>query len=99
GHLEDSSEEKIENAVGRTSKPPLEIFLVRGHPCFLYLRKGNEFKIPEIIFNLTLALSPYVCLLGMLFYIRGFKIRSSTGLVLNCLENLYRLRVLEGLGQ
>jgi hypothetical protein len=35
----------------------------------------------------------------MLFHIRGFKIRSSTGPVLDCPENLYRLRVLEGLGQ
>jgi hypothetical protein len=35
----------------------------------------------------------------MLFHIKGFKTRSSTGSVLDCPENLYRLRVLEGLGQ
>lgn len=35
----------------------------------------------------------------MLFHIKGFKTRSSTGPVLDCPENLYRLRVLEGLGQ
>ncbi|KAJ5346269.1 hypothetical protein N7452_004273 [Penicillium brevicompactum] len=66
---------------------------------FLGKKAPNEFKIPEIIFDPTLALSPHVCLLGMLFHIKGFKTRSSTGPVLDCPENLYRLRVLEGLGQ
>ena len=59
----------------------------------------NEFKIPEIIFDPTLVLSPHVCLLGMLFHIKGFKTRSLNGPVLDCPENLYRLRVLDGLGQ
>jgi Protein of unknown function (DUF3435) len=59
----------------------------------------NEFKIPEIIFDPTLALSPHVCLLGMLFYIKGFKTISTTGPVLDCPESLYNLRVLNGLGQ
>lgn len=35
----------------------------------------------------------------MLFYIKGFKTMSKTGLVLDCLENLYRLGVLKGKGQ
>jgi hypothetical protein len=35
----------------------------------------------------------------MLFHIQGFKSRSSTGPVLDRLENLYRFRVLNGLGQ
>jgi hypothetical protein len=59
----------------------------------------NEFKIPEIIFDPTLVLSPHVCLLGMLFHLKGFKTRSLDGPVLDCPENLYRLRVLDGLGQ
>jgi Protein of unknown function (DUF3435) len=59
----------------------------------------NEFKIPEIIFDPTLVLSPHVCLLGMLFHIQGFKTISTTGPVLDCPENLYSLRVLNGLGQ
>ena len=58
----------------------------------------NEFKIPEIIFDPTLVLSLYVCLLGMLFYIKGFKTMSLNSPVLDGPENLYRLRVLEGLG-
>ena len=58
----------------------------------------NEFKIPEIIFDPTLVLSPHVCLLGMLFY-KGFKTISTTGPVLDCPESLYNLRVLNGLGQ
>jgi hypothetical protein len=45
------------------------------------------------------VLSPYVCLLGMLFYLKGFKTRSLNGPVLDYPENLYRLRVLDSLGQ
>ncbi|KAL4916002.1 hypothetical protein BDW62DRAFT_218975 [Aspergillus aurantiobrunneus] len=39
----------------------------------------NEFKIPEIIFDPSLVLSPHVCLLSMLFHIQGFKRLSKTG--------------------
>jgi Protein of unknown function (DUF3435) len=46
-----------------------------------------------------LVLSSHVCLLGMLFHIKGFKTISTTGPVLDCPENLYNLRVLNGLGQ
>lgn len=59
----------------------------------------NEFKIPEIIFDPTLALSPHVCLLGMLFHIKGFKSITTTGPVLDSPEKLYSLGVLDGLGQ
>ncbi|GAB1202546.1 hypothetical protein APSETT445_001164 [Aspergillus pseudonomiae] len=59
----------------------------------------NEFKIPEIIFDPTLALSPHVFLLGMLFHIKGFKSISTTGPVLDSPEKLYSLTVPEGLGQ
>ncbi|GMG38731.1 unnamed protein product [Aspergillus oryzae] len=59
----------------------------------------NEFKIPEIIFDPTLVLSPHVCLLGMLFHINGFKSIMTTGPVLDSPESLYSLGVLDGLGQ
>lgn len=59
----------------------------------------NEFKIPEIIFDPTLVLSPHVCLLSMLFHIKGFKRISTTGPVLDSPEKLYSLGVLDGLGQ
>lgn len=59
----------------------------------------NEFKIPEIIFDPTLVLSPHVCLLGMLFHINGFKSITTTGPVLDSPESLYSLGVLDGLGQ
>lgn len=59
----------------------------------------NEFKIPEIIFDPSLVLSPHVCLLSMLFHIQGFKRLSKTGPVLDSPEKLYSLRVLDGLGQ
>lgn len=59
----------------------------------------NEFKIPEIIFDPTLALSPHVCLLSMLFHIKGFKNISTTGPVLDSPEKLYSLGVLDGKGQ
>ena len=42
----------------------------------------NEFKIPEVIFDLTLVLSPHVCLLSMLFHIKGFEKISTTRPVL-----------------
>ena len=59
----------------------------------------NEFKIPKIIFDPTLVLSPHVCLLSMLFHIKGFKKISMTGLVLDGPEKLYSLGVLDGKGQ
>ena len=58
----------------------------------------NEFKIPEIIFDPTLVLSPHVCLLGMLFHINGFKSITTTGPVLDSPERLYSLGVLDGFG-
>ncbi|KAH8432442.1 uncharacterized protein LDX57_010078 [Aspergillus melleus] len=66
---------------------------------FLGKKAPNEFKIPEIIFDSTLVLSPHVCLLGMLFYIKGFKSITATGPVLDSPEKLYSLEVLDGLGQ
>ncbi|CAI7602552.1 unnamed protein product [Penicillium pancosmium] len=66
---------------------------------FLGEKESNTFPIPEIIFDPTLALSPHVFLLGMLFRIRAFKNMSEDGPVLDCPEKLYRLRVLDGLGQ
>ena len=59
----------------------------------------NEFKIPEVIFDLTLVLSPHVCLLSMLFHIKGFKKISTTRPVLDCPEKLYSLGVLDDKGQ
>lgn len=59
----------------------------------------NEFKIPEIIFDPTLVLSPHVCLLSMLFFLGGFKKFSTTGPVLDSPEQLYSVRVPDGLGQ
>ncbi|KAL4811801.1 hypothetical protein BDW67DRAFT_171238 [Aspergillus spinulosporus] len=69
--------------------------------CFVanILSYRNTFPIPEIIFDPTLVLSPYVFLLGMLFRIQGFKNFSEDGLVVDCPENLYKLGVLDGLGQ
>ncbi|KAL4928045.1 DUF3435 domain-containing protein [Aspergillus undulatus] len=66
---------------------------------FLGKKAPNEFKIPEIIFDPTLALSPHVFLLGMLFHIKGFKSITTTGPVLDSPEKLYSLEVLDGLGQ
>ncbi|KAJ5730174.1 uncharacterized protein N7483_004682 [Penicillium malachiteum] len=54
----------------------------------------NEFKIPEIIFDPSLALSPHVTLLSMLFHVDGFKRFSNTGPVLDSPEKLYSLRPL-----
>ncbi|KAL4801337.1 hypothetical protein BDV18DRAFT_167573 [Aspergillus unguis] len=58
---------------------------------FLGKKAPNEFKIPEIIFDPTLVLSPHVCLLGMLFHINGFKSITTTGPVLDSPERLYSL--------
>ncbi|KAJ1715650.1 hypothetical protein NYO67_2123 [Aspergillus flavus] len=66
---------------------------------FLGKKAPNEFKIPEIIFDPTLVLSPHVCLLGMLLHIKGSKSVTITGPVLDIPEKLYSLRVLDGLGQ
>ncbi|KAF9884370.1 hypothetical protein FE257_001826 [Aspergillus nanangensis] len=66
---------------------------------FLGKKAANEFKIPEIIFDPTLILSPHVCLLSMLFHIQGFKRSSTTGPVLDGPKKLYCLGVLEGKGQ
>ncbi|KAL2366217.1 hypothetical protein RJZ56_000865 [Blastomyces dermatitidis] len=59
----------------------------------------NEFKIPEIIFDPTLVLSPHICLLTMLFHLGGFKSISTTGPVLDSAEKLYSAKVLDGKGQ
>ncbi|KAJ5462784.1 hypothetical protein N7475_007728 [Penicillium sp. IBT 31633x] len=54
----------------------------------------NTFLIPEIIFDPTLVLSPYVFLLGMLFRIGIFKSLSKDGPIIDYLKKLYYLRVL-----
>ncbi|KAH9205594.1 hypothetical protein DL95DRAFT_317329, partial [Leptodontidium sp. 2 PMI_412] len=54
----------------------------------------NEFKIPEIIYDLTLILSLHVFLLGILFKARVFK-----SLSINYLEKLYSFKVLKGLNK
>ncbi|KAJ9480689.1 hypothetical protein VN97_g12850 [Penicillium thymicola] len=93
----------------------LKLTLVRdpngGRPrLFIYLRpeftksflgekESNTFPIPEIIFDPTLVLSPHVFLLGMLFRIGAFKSLSKDGPVMDCPEKLYRLRILDGLGE
>ncbi|KAI3017333.1 hypothetical protein CBS147347_10329 [Aspergillus niger] len=66
---------------------------------FLGEKAPNEFKLPEIIFDPSLVLSPHVTLLSMLFYIDGFKRFSKTGPVLDSPENLYSLGVPDGKGQ
>ncbi|OGE48455.1 hypothetical protein PENARI_c028G03021 [Penicillium arizonense] len=66
---------------------------------FLGKKESNTFPIPEIIFDPTLVLSPHIFLLGLLFRIGAFKTLSKDGRVMNCPENLYSLRVLNGLGQ
>ncbi|GIJ89518.1 hypothetical protein Asppvi_008460 [Aspergillus pseudoviridinutans] len=81
-------------------RPRLFIFLKPDFTKkFLGKKAANEFKIPEIIFDPTLVLSPHVCLLSMLFHIKGFKTVSTTGPVLDCAEKLYSLEVLDGKGQ
>ncbi|KAJ5956323.1 hypothetical protein N7501_010602 [Penicillium viridicatum] len=64
--------------------------------CLLFSIR-NTFPIPEIIFDPTLVLSPYVFLLGMLFRIGVFKSLSKDGPVMDCPEKLYRLRILDRL--
>ncbi|ODH48530.1 hypothetical protein GX48_05401 [Paracoccidioides brasiliensis] len=66
---------------------------------FLGDKALNKFKIPEIIFDPTLVLSPHICLLTMLFHIGGFKSISTTGPVLDSAEKLYSVKVLDGKGQ
>ncbi|KAL4903971.1 hypothetical protein BDW74DRAFT_185708 [Aspergillus multicolor] len=66
---------------------------------FLGKKAPNKFKIPEIIFNPSLTLSPHVYLLSMLFHIQAFKKFSKTGPVLDSPEKLYSLNVPDGLGQ
>lgn len=55
--------------------------------------------VPEVIFDPTLVLTPHVFLLGMLFRLGAFKQLKRDGPTLNCPENLYSLRALNGLGQ
>lgn len=81
-------------------RPRLFIFLKPDFTKkFLGKKAANEFKVPEIIFDPTLVLSPHVCLLSMLFHIQGFKKFSTAGPVLDCPEKLYSLGVLDGKGQ
>ncbi|KAK6815542.1 hypothetical protein RU639_008672 [Aspergillus parasiticus] len=81
-------------------RPRLFIFLKPDFTKrFLGKKAPNEFKIPEIIFDPSLVLSPHVSLLSILFHINGFKSLSKTGPVLDPPEKLYSLRVLDGLGQ
>ncbi|EFW15377.1 conserved hypothetical protein [Coccidioides posadasii str. Silveira] len=81
-------------------RPRLFIYLTpRFTKTFLGEKEENTFPIPEIIFDLTLVLSPHVFLLGMLFRIQAFKNISKDGLVLDCPKNLYNLGVLDGLGE
>ncbi|KAH7379060.1 hypothetical protein BKA64DRAFT_648481 [Cadophora sp. MPI-SDFR-AT-0126] len=61
---------------------------------FLGSKDVNEFKIPEIIYDPTLVLSPHVFLLGMLFKARAFK-----SLSIDYPERLYSLKVLKGLNE
>ncbi|KAE8374982.1 hypothetical protein BDV26DRAFT_268992 [Aspergillus bertholletiae] len=81
-------------------RPRLFIYLTpQFTKTFLGEKEQNTFPIPEIIFDPSLVLSPHVFLLGMLFRIRAFKNFSTEGPVMDCPENLYSLRVLEGLGE
>ncbi|KMU75266.1 hypothetical protein CISG_10371 [Coccidioides immitis RMSCC 3703] len=81
-------------------RPQLFIFLKPEFTKrFLGDKALNKFKILEIIFNLTLVLSPHICLLTMLFHIGGFKSISTTGPVLDSAEKLYSIKVLDGKGQ
>ncbi|OJD22696.1 hypothetical protein ACJ73_05960 [Blastomyces percursus] len=81
-------------------RPHLFIFLKPDITKRLLGKKApNEFKIPEIIYDPTLVLSPHVCLLSMFFFLGGFKRISTTGPVLDSPEKLYGVRVPDGLGQ
>ncbi|ODH43977.1 hypothetical protein ACO22_00949 [Paracoccidioides brasiliensis] len=61
---------------------------------FLGMKDVNTFRLPEIIYDPTLVLSPHVFLLGMLFHIEVFKSPS-----LKTPERLYSLRILDRLNQ
>ncbi|KFY96390.1 hypothetical protein V500_02463 [Pseudogymnoascus sp. VKM F-4518 (FW-2643)] len=61
---------------------------------FLGLKDVNKFKIPEIIYDPTLVLSPHVFLLGMLFKVQAFKSPS-----IYSPEKLYSLNVLQGMNE
>jgi hypothetical protein len=54
----------------------------------------NEFKIPEIIYDPTLVLSPHTFLLGMLFRVQAFKSPSIVSP-----EKLYSLNVLDDMNE
>ncbi|PVH70641.1 hypothetical protein DL98DRAFT_436620, partial [Cadophora sp. DSE1049] len=54
----------------------------------------NKFKIPKIIYNLTLILSPYVFLFSILFKTRVFKFPS-----INYSKKLYNLKVFKRLNK
>ncbi|KGM91454.1 uncharacterized protein PADG_12475 [Paracoccidioides brasiliensis Pb18] len=55
---------------------------------------SNTFWLPEIIYDLTLVLSPHAFLLGMLFHIQAFKSSS-----IKTAEQLYSLGILDRLNQ
>ncbi|KAH6667257.1 hypothetical protein B0J14DRAFT_603092, partial [Halenospora varia] len=61
---------------------------------FLGMKDANEFKIPEIIYDPTLVLSPHTFLLGMLFKVQAFKSPSIVSP-----EKLYSLNVLNGMNE
>ncbi|KAN0116787.1 Protein of unknown function (DUF3435) domain containing protein [Hyaloscypha variabilis] len=61
---------------------------------YLGIKDTNTFPIPEIIFNPTLILSPYIFLLGILFKMLAFKSPS-----INSLERLYSLNILDRLNK
>ncbi|CZR67473.1 uncharacterized protein PAC_17372 [Phialocephala subalpina] len=70
---------------------------VRPPPRFLCVstkQSSNEFKIPEIIYDPTLVLSPHTFLLGMLFKVQAFK---SSSIISP--EKLYSLNVLNGMNE
>ncbi|KAG9229421.1 hypothetical protein BJ875DRAFT_537715 [Amylocarpus encephaloides] len=61
---------------------------------FLGMKDVNEFKIPEIIYDPTLVLSPHTFLLGMLFKVQAFKSPSIVSP-----EKLYSLIVLNRMNE
>ncbi|EEH47566.2 uncharacterized protein PADG_03650 [Paracoccidioides brasiliensis Pb18] len=94
------SHDKDDDDVPDGGHPQLFIFLKPEFTKrFLGDKELNKFKIPEIIFDPTLVLSPHICLLTMLFHIGGFKSISTTGPVLDSAEKLYSVKVLNGKGQ
>ncbi|OJZ79991.1 hypothetical protein ASPFODRAFT_86016 [Aspergillus luchuensis CBS 106.47] len=81
-------------------RPNLFIFLKPDFTKRFHGKKAqNEFRIPEIIFDPTLTLSPHVCLLSMLFHIEGFKRITKTGPVLDNAKKLYSVGIVDGLNQ